>query len=419
MTLREAYRILGLSPGADRAELKKRYRQLMVRLHPDVQTAVEEDYRYSVSEINGAYARLKRELESDGGVDGAGKKEQKRRERTAPRSQAPGRRAEKEQPHCAEWEQRRRAAWGQQSKAEHGQRESTAAGQQRQRKKHWNGPVNIHAYREREIFCHAEDGEGNSLGLFSVARGKYLWSMEEEFPLFLYSVYQCGKEILEELDERDAYRNERQNKRRDAQQMRTQAFDRPEDFFRPEDFSRPADEFSRRQKIQAELTYLLAQQFIHGEAMLAAFAREECGEGEKNKEKAAEPAEEKGERIFFLSAMLERTSQGKREIRGKAGKRVSQPPEPREGEALYPSRLSSHRLFLKDKSGRELGYLSFPDDRLYYIVIPLFEQRRVQVKVRAASCGRLQLWLKLPAFCEGGPPENLNQQIEMLLKGYR
>jgi hypothetical protein len=31
-------------------------------------------------------------------------------------------------------------------------------------------------------------------------------------------------------------------------------------------------------------------------------------------------------------------------------------------------------------SGNELGYLSFVDDRLYYVVIPLFEQKKVQIE---------------------------------------
>ena len=78
-----------------------------------------------------------------------------------------------------------------------------------------------------------------------------------------------------------------------------------------------------------------------------------------------------------------------------------------------------------------MGYLSFPDDRLYYVVIPLFEQRRVQVKIRAAEkkpsgSGRakkayqhLHLWIRIPEGEVCRPPESLNLQIENLLQRYR
>ena len=95
------------------------------------------------------------------------------------------------------------------------------------------------------------------------------------------------------------------------------------------------------------------------------------------------------------------------------------------GEVLYPSRIQKHRLYLKNREGRELGYLSFADDRLYYVVIPMFEQRSAQVKIRAAEkpegkrYQNLELWLRLAGKQNGGMPENLNLQIEKLLADYR
>ena len=92
----------------------------------------------------------------------------------------------------------------------------------------WDAPCNPYAYHPREIYCRAEDAEGLPIGIFTIARGKYLWSQDEEFPLFLKSVYQCGSELLKEADVSQ---------------------------------KREADD-SRRQRALGELTYLLAQQFI-------------------------------------------------------------------------------------------------------------------------------------------------------------
>ena len=98
---------------------------------------------------------------------------------------------------------------------------------------------------------------------------------------------------------------------------------------------------------------------------------------------------------------------------------------------LYPSALREHRLYLKDSSGKELGYLSFQDDRLYYVVVPLFEQHRVQVKTCVSSSQILQkkgknrfpylivdLYLRFDTDIDLSLPENLNLQIKALLENY-
>ena len=317
MTLTEAYKIVGARPGEDLQTIKKKYRQLIMRLHPDALASSGMLYPYDAQEINTAYALLKKEVLSD--TD---------KLRTDSRKSAF---AHQEDP--------------------------------------WDGPVNEHGYREREIFCYAEDYEGRIIGKFSIARGKYLWKTEEDFPLFLHSIYQCGKEILDEIDNLRA--------------EKTSA--------------------SVRERIHGKLTYLLAQQYMDGTALLKELTKEMT-------------VDKKDGRIFYLSAMLE--SQDRLIML-------------KEKDVLYPSRLNQHRLYLKNESGKELGYLSFFDDRLYYIIIPLFEQRRVLVKIRAASpdCGkgkkktsgyyRLHLWLKMPGDNPITSPENLNLQIEQLLTAYR
>lgn len=48
MTEREAYKILGISPEAGQDEIKKSYRQLMLRVHPDMTPADSgKDSRYA------------------------------------------------------------------------------------------------------------------------------------------------------------------------------------------------------------------------------------------------------------------------------------------------------------------------------------------------------------------------------------
>lgn len=71
-----------------------------------------------------------------------------------------------------------------------------------------------------------------------------------------------------------------------------------------------------------------------------------------------------------------------------------------EGEVISPKRLTKHRLYVKNSQGEELGYLSFRDDCMYYVVIPLMEQRRVKVRMKAAegkkaACQKLNFYVKL------------------------
>lgn len=308
MTLEEACRILGVSPGAEFSQIKKKYRRLMHQLHPDVQST-DNRYIHHVQQINIAYSTLKKNL--TGSSDRA---EAKEKNPFSPKTDA------------------------------------------------WDAPVNEHAYREREILYYAEDHDGEVIGTFCIARGKYFWNTEEDFPLFLRSIYTCGKELLDEID---------------ASLGRASA---------------PAC----RYEILASLVYLLAQQYIDGTSLLKELAAKVTGDRD-------------GQPVYYFTAMLESAE--------KTGSFM--PDEP-----LYPSGLRAHRLYLKDSSGREKGYLSFQDDRLYYIIVPLFEQRRVLVRIRTshaktASYQPLHLWLKIKADAGTQLPESLNLQIGRLLEKYR
>ncbi len=318
MTREEACRILGVSPGAAPDQIKRKYRQLMHRLHPDVGPS-EEDLHLAW-QVNAAYALLKRTWPA-GDASQAG-------------------------PDAASGISRHSA---------------------------WDAPVNSHAYRERDILCYAEDSEGEVIGTFTAARGRYFWTTEEDFPLFLRSIYLCGKELLDEVD---------------ASLGRASSF--------------------CRSRFHADLTYLLAQQYIDASSLLKELA-------------ARTTSDREGQEIYYFPAMLETKGKG---LPGLPGSLPADAP-------LFPSGVRDRRLYLKDISGQEAGYLSFSDDRLYYVLVPLFEQRQVLVRLRAAgenashnkrNAGyrRLHLWLKFKKEEDKSRlPESLNLQISQLLEHYR
>lgn len=322
MTAKEAFKILGLTPMADLLEIKKRYRQLMHQVHPDAAVSSGQPLFPDARQLNQAYKVL-REASSHGSVSAA-------REDTKKDSSP----KETEHPSSA-----------------------------------WNGPTNPYAFTNREILHVAEDTSGNPLGYFPIASGKYLWTMEEDFPLFLTSIFRCSKKLLDDIDA-----------------CRSMV---------------PAS--NSRTLFQGELAYLLAQQFLDTGSSLSVLAQEKTMDSD-------------GSRIFRITAALEYSSA----IR----------PLPT-GASLYPSALRRHRLYLKDRYGTELGYLSFPDDRLYYVIIPLFEQRQVRLRIQVSSGNtmkqkkssvkyqKLSLWIKIPASGICHMPENLNIRIEELLKKYR
>lgn len=332
MTIWEAYKVLDLLPETEWEEIKKRYRQLITQVHPDNDLSVDKPYAYNAQEINIAYSILKRK-----------KSRPEALKHTGPEAKTPSH--SKEKRHTKE-----------------------------KKPLVWDAPINENAYIEREIFHYVEDYDGSILGNICIARGKYLWKTEEDFPLFLLSVYKCSKQLLDEIDMKNDY----------GSQMREMTV--------------------QRQKFQAQLAYLLAQQFIDGAVLLKELATKKGMDQEGNK-------------FFYLPAMLEPSSPA---LLLKAG------------ETLYPSAVRNHKLYLKNHSGGELGYLSFLDDRLYYIVVPLFEQKRVQIKVQisetekragkraktAPTYHNLHLWLKLLATPSNLAPENLNLQIEQLLRVY-
>ena len=52
----------------------------------------------------------------------------------------------------------------------------------------WDAPVNDNAYTSRNIYHYAEGARGNITGSFVIAKGKYIWTIEEDFTLFIKSI---------------------------------------------------------------------------------------------------------------------------------------------------------------------------------------------------------------------------------------
>ena len=337
MTRTKACQILGIAIDTDMTEIKKVYRQLMHQVHPDTDAFHTIQYDYTAQEINEAYAFL-----------------------------------------CKACNTQAKSAFSKNTdfsrKSSYSRETSNASSSTRTRstsstppkQKRWNAPINPTAYTERNIYHYVEDYDCSIIGSIVLDTGKFLWQPEEDFPLFLKSIMECSKKLLEQAEQDAAY----------------------------------TPNSSRRVQIQSKLVYLLAQQFIDASATLNQLIK---------------PSIKEDSNIYHIPAMLELSLQS---------------PILPAGTPLYPAAIRNHRLFLKNSTGQQIGYLSFHDDRMYYIVIPLFEQKRAQVKLRVATeqqpkisrnssrYKNLDFWLKVPHLTAGTFPENLSLQIKSLLHDY-
>lgn len=301
MTRKKALEILGLTSGASEKAIKKRYRELMAIIHPDA--GGEHNYPYDAADINIAYEYLMKNEDEPEETEVSGKK--------------------------------------------HGKKSVSK----------WNAPVNPNAYAEREIYHKVEDSDGTVIGQIVIDEGKYIWTEEEDFSLFLRSLYQCSKQIIFDAD--------------------------------PEGIRLQGNDI----KLLSELTYLLAQQFVDTEMILSLLAKV-VSEDE----------------IYQIPAMLE----------------ISGRNTLKKGETIYPSRLQQHKLYVKNTKGKELGYLSFKDDRLYYGIIPLFERRSTRVKMQIhgddvkRSNGKryldVDLYMKIDKEKNQFMVESISLKIEELLR---
>jgi len=293
ISITEAYRILAVSEDDDRTVVKKAYRKLMHRVHPDALAGRQPDYEFSAQDINAAYELI---LEH---IDNNIRKTEKLRN-------------------------------------------------QEMKGKTWSAPENPYAYTDRNIY----------VDRICVASGKYFLSEDEDFHMFLLSIYNCSRKILADF---------------------------PDEIIK---------------KFLGETAYLLSQQFVDREDILSRYEIE--SENKTN--------------LYYFPAMLETE-----------GKRCALQP----GTVLTPAGMHNHRLYVKSPSGRETGYISFSDDRIYYALIPLFELRLAEVKirvsgsimgnnnVRSVKVRTLDLWVRIPECDRTRLEITLSGKISQLLEKAR
>ena len=301
-----ARKILGLNGTEDERAIKRKYRKLMHEHHPD--NSESEDSELA-AKINTAYEMVMKDFDGSDGKHHSTQKKPTTKKST--------------------------------------------------KTKNWNAKENKNAYCVRPIFHEVEDYDGSSIGTIEIARGKYVWSKDEEFSLFLKSLYETSKELMDNA--------------------------RPSLFFEP-----PA---VIKQKYLADITYLLTGQFIDSSLTLNELAVMDTS-------------------AYKIDAMVELEMNT---------------PVPKPGTALYPAGISKHRLYLRNKSGEIVGYLSFKDDRLYYVIIPLFEQKKAQVKMvvsdtpKSTRYGKkyadMDLWVKIIED-QNSAIDNTNRKIDELLAKY-
>lgn len=347
MYIKQAYEILGVADNADRNEIKRKYRELMHKVHPDAcahNTDTHQDdihnsdsYDYSAYEINEAYSVICEY------IDSSSKKTFNTRYSFYDSHE-----------------------YGNNMDS-HFQYSDWSASSDKRAYGDWNAPENDNAYCNRSIYHYVEDYDGRNIGSFKIAHGRYIWTVEEDFKLFIRSIFECSEKLLGDIE-------------------------------RQLDKSCDAD---KKLVIQAELAYLIAQQFIAATDTLG---------------KILTSLELDDSEIFYVESMLE-VMHGAPFIKA--------------GMTLYPSGIRRHRLYLMTKSGQEAGYVSFRDDRLYYILIPILEQKRALVKIEVSrkqdrlntrqpnKYKNLDLWIKMKDNDDNKFPENINMQIEELLKKYR
>lgn len=258
-------------------------------------------------------------------------------------------------------------------------KENFGAGKRSSRRIKWTADVNEKAFCERNIYLYYS--MENAQGLYyKAARGKYMWDpKEEDFSLFLVSIRCASAELLERAEESSAV-------------------------------LRPEEEIKElRFKAQVMLLYSLAQQFIHPVKVL----RKIEGPGE---------ADEEGRAIYVFQAFL-----------GKKGydRNFKILEQLQKEEPIIPGSFQDNKILVLNSKEQMLGHLSFTEDYLHFLVVPLLKSKLAQVKiiVREAEVRKklhpyrikvtLDFYFRLEKEAEQYKCGVSNQHITELLEKYK
>lgn len=211
------------------------------------------------------------------------------------------------------------------------------------KKPEWTGRTNEKAFCERNVYqrysMDVEETVRTDKLYYRVARGRYLWDpATEDFTLFVTSLHHVTKELLEQAEERAA--------RRKAESATTGSQ------------GAKADRF----QTQSRLFYHLSAQFTDPVQILKRIAK-------------PERTDESGRQIYHFHTSLgaDATQTAYRRLT------ALQP-----GDVIYPLTFQENRILVCREKQHPLGHLFFEDDRLYFCVIPLLQEKlaQVQMKVR-------------------------------------
>lgn len=244
----------------------------------------------------------------------------------------------------------------------------------------WKGKTIKEAFTERTIYMSDGIWEETEAYYFEVVRGKYEWNPDlEEFHCLLHSLNQTSVELLEHIEQ------QRTGYHLDDDEVKELRF-----------------------TYQVRLFHLLARQFISPVESLKKIVK-------------SVSVDETGRKIYCFDASL--GAQGS-SAQLKAMEQLEQ------GDSIYVKELRQNKIMVSDKEGHALGYLSFTDDQLYYVVIPILQNHQAQVKCvidgkqiqknRRPMQARVtvKLYLRMEKEIKEENPANHNLKIAALLKEY-